>query len=299
MDQFISNMLGPLFMFALLYLGIRTWVSIKGKIAEGEECKKCGYSRIGLPKEASCPECGSEQKYPGSGLHISNRKTVRSTKHIAINLLMIAMVLGIAYGSIKLDDYRHGYYGDFVQSIRKGDLQAVEHYLDRYPELAEGRFRYVSQFDDSGGPISYAIYSSSPNKADLITLLLQHGADPNTYYHRRPALAIALLSDQKHEVIRVLLDAGADPDDLIDGFNQSAIAFAAWQGDRETVQLLVDAGADLNHIDDEGMTALDHVHHFLEPAHGANTPYLKIAELLRSNGAKHADELNKESSTTP
>lgn len=286
-------------MFALLYLAIRTWMSIKGKVVEGEECKKCGYSRIGLPKEASCPECGNEQKYPGSGLHISKRKTVRCTKHITINLLMIAMVLGIAYALIKLDDYRHGYYGGFVQSIRKGDLQAVEHYLDHYPELAEGRFRYISQFDDRGGPISYAIYSSSPNKADLITLLLQNGADPNTQYHRRSPLVTTLSSERNHEVIRVLLDAGAYPDERINGSNQSAIAFAAWQGDEKTVRLLLDAGADLNHIDDEGMTALDHAQYFLESPHGEKTPYLKIAELLRSNGAKHAHELNNESNVNP
>ena len=298
MIDYITGLLGPIFTIALLALGFRAWLGIRGQRITGRQCKDCGYSRVGISIETPCPECGMKQKYPGSILHIRKRKTVRNYKRIAADLLIIVAVIGIAYGSIKLDDYRLGYYNRFVESVRNGDLQTVEHYLDRYPELAEGRFRYVSQFNDSGGPLTYAINSNSQKKAELITLLLLNGANPNGHYHHRAPLAQALWSDQKHETIHALLDAGADPD-IIDIHNQSAIAFATWLGDEKSVRLLIEAGAYLNHVDAEGLTALDHAHSFFKHSRGASTPHQRIAELLRSKGAKHADELIKENNTKP
>lgn len=220
MIDFLTSLLGPAFTIALLALGVRAWAGIRGRKVVGPECKSCGYSREGIPNETPCPECGKKQKYPGSILHISKSKIVRSPKRIATDLSLIVMVIGIAYGSIKLDDYRLNYYNGFREAIQNGQLQVVESYLDHYPELAEGRFRYVSGFNDAGGPLFLSIYSSSPNKELLIELLLQHGADPNLPSHRRSPLAEALFCDQKYEVIRVLLDAGADPD-VIDHYDRS------------------------------------------------------------------------------
>lgn len=295
MIDFITNLLGPLFTIVLVVLLVRAFLGIRGRVVEGPECRGCGYNRTGLPNESPCPECGAEQKYPGSVLHIRKRRTARSAKRIAVDLLMIVGVVGLAYGLVKLDDYRLGYYRGFIDDVRDGDLAAMRAHLDRYPELAEGRFRYDGDVNDPGGPLVYAVHSDSPDKKKMIELLLDHGADPSVprfagalrYAIETNDHALAVLLFDKGlfleasesgdntdlleyaagrrgcdlPIIKLMLAHGAAPNRYA---HRPPIAEALFRRDKEQViDALLDAGADPNLEDHQGYTPI-----FIAVQHG-------------------------------
>lgn len=244
MIDFLTGLLGPLFTIALLTLSLRAWLGISGKRITGPECKACGYCRVGISNETPCPECGKEQKYPGSILHIRKRKTVRSPMRIATDLLLIVLVIGVAYATIKLDDYRLNYYQGFADAIRDGDTQAVTDYLNRYPELAKGRFRYANNINDPSGPLVYATHADPQDVKAMVALLLKHGADPNASQHGS-AFRFAIDTDDL-KLAQILVNAGFTIDPDVDWLRLAVKH--GWQNVK-MVQYLLDQGMDPNHSD--------------------------------------------------
>ena len=85
------------------------------------------------------------------------------------------------------------------------------------------------------------------------------------------------------QAVRTLLSQGADPNATLDTF--SALHAAAWAGSPEVVELLIEAGANINaaRADDSGTTPLD-----CAQAEGHPNPmpgHLQVANLLQSHGA--------------
>lgn len=85
-----------------------------------------------------------------------------------------------------------------------------------------------------------------------ITTLLESGADPNA---RNAATGgTALHRAREAEVARQLLDAGANPD-APDGLGRTPLMLRVRDGDRKTVRLLLQRGADPTLTDNAGDTA--------------------------------------------
>lgn len=246
MDEYITDMLGPLFTIALAVLSVRLWRGVRGRVVTGPECRACGYSRVGLPHSVPCPECGTEQKYPGSVLHIRKRKTVRNSKRITIDSLLMLSVIAIAYGSIKLDDYRLGYYPEFIDAVRAGNLTKVEDYLNHYPELARGRFRYNTGLNNPGGPLVTAAYSQNKNAKEMVVLLLEHGADPNAPIYKEPFRFAMQHSDL--ELAEKLFEAGLNlsTDPQTSKTDMLGLAVGIYNCDLPFIELMLLNGADPN-----------------------------------------------------
>ncbi|MEM1293406.1 MAG: ankyrin repeat domain-containing protein [Cyanobacteria bacterium P01_H01_bin.162] len=92
--------------------------------------------------------------------------------------------------------------------------------------------------------------------AAAVGSLLDAGTDPNTVYHTNTALTYAA-RDGHTDIARVLIDAGADVN-WIDGEGVTPLILAAFKGHEELTKLLLAHDADTTVVDQWGRTALDY-----------------------------------------
>jgi ankyrin repeat protein len=91
----------------------------------------------------------------------------------------------------------------------------------------------------------------------VVRFLLEHGANVHTLeeYEGRNALMYASISGSP-KCVQLLLEAGNDVN-MKDKYGMTALMMAATTGEMEIVRHLVNGGADINSIDERGLTATD------------------------------------------
>lgn len=109
----------------------------------------------------------------------------------------------------------------------------------------------------------------------LVTLLLEKGADVNEMDAKGIPLLALVSKNGNDEIIRKFLAEGADINLRSEG-GESAVYLAAKHNQIESVRLLLNQGADINVQNAEGLTPL---------MIAANRGYLAMAELLVQQGA--------------
>ena len=153
--------------------------------------------------------------------------------------------------------------------------------------------------DDPDGvsPIIHAIENENVN---MVQLLVDNGADVNKKSVNGPISLIVALFNTNHEIVKILIEAGADVnfvirdtvyDNTYSGF--TALHAAIIEGDTEmdsvlkNIQMLIDAGADVNKGNDDGETPLHTaVLAFRFNIHLNNNSNLdRVIKLLIENGA--------------
>lgn len=116
----------------------------------------------------------------------------------------------------------------------------------------------VNLFLTAGMPVETADalrVAVDSGKAEVVKLLLKHGADKNGKDSYGQSLAMTAASNHHADVLALLIAAGAD----INAANQyriTPLAVAAEQGHLDLVKMLVAAGAKVNARDTAGGTAL-------------------------------------------
>ncbi len=95
---------------------------------------------------------------------------------------------------------------------------------------------------------------TSNEDEETALLLLKHGADIQT----RCGESLSRAAYGMPRVMRELIKRGMRGDDVVRDDNMTFLMEAAWHKDAETVQSLLELGADINAKDDNGMTALDY-----------------------------------------
>ncbi len=182
---------------------------------------------------------------------------------------------------------------ELLLAVTSGDVETVRRLVSEDPSLASAR-------DASGLPVillalfhqqretADALLAAEPQlglleaaaagHADRLRALLE--ANPESISERTPEgftpLGLAAFLGGP-EAVRVLLEHGADPDDDADNqFRVRPVNAAAAAHDRETMRLLLDAGADANARQQGGFTPLH------EAAHSDD---VEMARLLLDHGA--------------
>jgi uncharacterized protein len=97
------------------------------------------------------------------------------------------------------------------------------------------------------------------NDTSLVRQLLNDKADPNFIKSQGPWMKVSMLitavNNGNIEIVRMLIASKADVK-WKDGFQSTALMYAAAKGSQEIVVLLLDNGADINDNDGQGNTVL-------------------------------------------
>ncbi|MCR4940007.1 MAG: ankyrin repeat domain-containing protein [Treponemataceae bacterium] len=151
---------------------------------------------------------------------------------------------------------------------------------NNYPEyLKEESKKYAHRklFDDGipFTPDSFSFHIAKANEK-ICELFVEAGMDVNCRDSAgTPMICIAARSGRK-KMIEWLLSLGADINSISKDRGYSAVMDAVWKSSLDIVKLLVEKGANLNYIANDGQTAII-------VATGASNPL--ICELLVKNGA--------------
>lgn len=119
---------------------------------------------------------------------------------------------------------------------------------------------------------------------DRVSFLLRSGADPNAVYSADGRSALGLAAEWSPALVGMLLDAGADArmPDMHRG--DTALAYAAWYGNKECAALLLAAGAHPDGVSGRKREAEWSPLHLACSTGGPGG--LKVAELLLEAGAR-------------
>ena len=107
-----------------------------------------------------------------------------------------------------------------------------------------------ARVNDANPPLLQAVVL---NRADIVALLLQRGADPDTRGPREAVIHLA--AQQSPDIFRLFARAGADLG-AVSRDGKTAVHFAARNEDAEPLRFLLAAGRDPNATDREGNTPL-------------------------------------------
>lgn len=129
---------------------------------------------------------------------------------------------------------------------------------------------------DDAGQNAYLIVAAE-GYLEFLQLLIQNGVDLSITDNEGGTGLIHAADAGRVDIIRVLLDAGVDDVNQVNTYGWTALLEAIILGDggpryTEIVRLLVDAGADVNIADSEGVTPLEHAR---------QSGYEEIAGILR------------------
>jgi ankyrin repeat protein len=131
---------------------------------------------------------------------------------------------------------------DICTAASIGDLDCVKELLDQDPSLANRVDRYVTYYRGSGSPLRNA---AAGGYVEIVTLLLEHGADPNLPEEGIAPRGHGLYSavyNGHFEIAKLLLEHGAFPSPLVES-SADALSIAIKNNNQPMIELLASYGA--------------------------------------------------------
>jgi ankyrin repeat protein len=158
-------------------------------------------------------------------------------------------------------------YDDFHDAIKYGDFDSVKQMLDDGANVERDT-------DDGETPLVLAIHKQH---TDIITLLLENGADVNYPSNDLPPLFHAVTQKERApHIIQLLLDYGAHLDAVVGPSDMTALHWAAVHGMKHAVDILVSKGSSMSRTCAKGQTPF---------TLAAENGHLVVVQLLLAKGA--------------
>ena len=139
---------------------------------------------------------------------------------------------------------------DFIKAAQNGDLNEVKRLFDLNPDIINTKDR------EKDTAIMKACRNC--NAADVVSFLLENGANIKDKEYRdlinQTPIIIAAFNGCT-DIVRMLIDAGADIHHRNDQ-GENALISATQEGNIDVVKVLLNAGADVNQSNADGETAM-------------------------------------------
>jgi ankyrin repeat protein len=132
---------------------------------------------------------------------------------------------------------------DLPTACHTGDIERVRELLRQDPSLADRVSEHEGYYLGAGAPLSNA---AAAGRMDIVTLLLDHGADPNLPEEQYAPRGKALYSAVYHghyEIAKLLLERGAFPNPPVESSGDALWVSQEWRPDKRMEQLLLSYGA--------------------------------------------------------
>jgi ankyrin repeat protein len=178
----------------------------------------------------------------------------------------------------------HPGWGPLHYAVASGNAAMAEALLQHgaNPDALTGQHSGKAEWGDGRSPLDLALAVNAPSFSEkhpeLVTLLLQHHANPNleNAYGVRP-LMLAIDSCKNAAITKALLEAGADVNQPVDNTGWLPLQVAVWDGNRAVVETVLAFHPNVNAQGRYGATALDDAKKRPDSS--------EIAALLRAHGA--------------
>ena len=155
---------------------------------------------------------------------------------------------------------------------------AAEGLTDDVVELLDKGMDVNSTMGELG--ITALMAAANKGHSDLVSLLLERGADPDIRTDDGDTALIGAALDGHSDIVSLLLGAGAKVD-AKDKNGTTALMAAAWNGHHEVVEILLQNGADVNAKTPEGVTAV---------TFASEDGHQEVVKLLIAAGAREASD---------
>ena len=157
-----------------------------------------------------------------------------------INRIILGALLAISITACSDEDivelFQQGQEQALVRAVLDGDEKRVRSLIDQGVSLN------ISG-DDKSSPLYWSI---AEKKFDMARFLMENGADP--YQELKSGHTVLTMAAAGHTwALEFLLDAGLDPNSS-GGYAKSAVCWAIGRTKWENVDLLFEAGADVNYM---------------------------------------------------
>lgn len=161
-------------------------------------------------------------------------------------LVLIAMLAGPAAAQTPPSEADLRIYAGLHDAAARGDAAEIEQLIvsGEKPNIQDARSR------------TPLIVAAHFRRHDAARALLRLGANPNALdFQRYDIVTIASVNDDA-EMLKLALDGGANPRAVTSPYAGTALIAAAHLGHAGIVQILIDAGAPLDRVNNLGWTAL-------------------------------------------
>lgn len=171
---------------------------------------------------------------------------------------------------------------EIIRLLRAAGAEEVKTKEGREDKRSEAKV-----LEDAADEAFYSVIEKDDVK-ELARLVAAYSAHPLGKRALTEALRLAIIRS-RDEMVRLLIERGVDPnpaDDAPRGY--TPLMHAAQDGKLEYVRMLLDAGADVNRRNADGLTALDAALYAAANRGGTAEEPNAIVELLKARGAKSA-----------
>jgi uncharacterized protein len=175
--------------------------------------------------------------------------TIAILRAVAL-LLCLPGIVPVALAQVPPSPAERAAYTGLHAAAGTGDVLLIKKLL---AQMADTKQAVDARDSYDRTPLHVAAYASKP---DAMRALIEAGANSNALERDRYDIVTIAAVANDLEVLKTALAQGGKPDNITSRYDGTALIAAAHLGHHESVEVLIKAGAPINHVNNLGWNAL-------------------------------------------